>query len=88
MVKIGKNLTKEEREELEKLLREFKDVVAWSYDDLKAYIPEIIQHTIPFKEVSKPVKKKLRRIYPKLAPLVKEELQKMFDARIIAPIWH
>lgn len=88
IIKIGKNLSNEERDELEKLLREFKDVFAWSYDDLKAYIPEIIQHTIPLKEGVKHVKQKLRRMNPNIAPLVKEELQKMVDAGIIAPVRH
>lgn len=70
------------------MLREFKDVFAWSYDDLKAYSPKIIQHTIPLKEGVKPIKQKLRQMNPKLAPLVKEELQKMVDVGIIAPIGH
>lgn len=88
IIKIRRNPSKEERDELEKLLRELKDVFACSYDDLKAYSPEIIQHTIPLKEGAKPVKQKLRQIIPKLAPLVKEELQKMVDSGIITPIRH
>jgi len=88
IIKIAKNLFRREREELENLLREFKDVFAWSYYDLKAYSSEIIQHTIPLKDGMKLVKQKLRQMNPKLAPLIKEELQKIMDARIIAPIRH
>jgi len=81
-----RNLSRRERDELENLLSEFKDVFAWSYDDLKAYSPEVIQYTIPLKEEVKPVRQNLRRMNPKLAPLVKEELQKMVNVGIIAPI--
>lgn len=74
IIKIGKRLTKEERNELERLLREFKNIFAWSYGDFKAYSPKIIQHALPLKGGAKLVRKKLRRMNPKLSPLVKEEL--------------
>jgi hypothetical protein len=32
-----------------KLFKEFKDVFAWTYDDLKTFDPNIIQHIIPIK---------------------------------------
>ena len=37
MVKFGKGTTSNEREKLISLIREFKDVLSWSYEDLKAY---------------------------------------------------
>lgn len=86
IIKIGKDLSKEERDELKKLLREFKDVFAWSYIDLKAYSPKIIQHTIPLKEGEKPMKQKMRWINPKIAPLFKKLFQKMVNVGIITPI--
>ena len=48
----------------------------------------MFQHTIPLTEEAKEVKpfrQKLRRINPKLAPIVQKELQKMLAAGIIAP---
>ena len=48
----------------------------------------MIQHTIPLKEDVKPFRQKLRKINPKLAPMIQQELQKMVVAGIIAPTRH
>ena len=37
-----------------KLFREYKDVFAWTYEDLKTYDTKIIQHVIQLKENAKP----------------------------------
>jgi hypothetical protein len=37
-------LTKEKIEELHILVKEFKDVFAWTYKDLKGIPPKLIQH--------------------------------------------
>jgi hypothetical protein len=37
MIKIGKKTTPDERRNIENTICEYKDVFAWSYDDLKAY---------------------------------------------------
>ena len=76
----------QKRKELINLVRESRDVFVWSYDELKTYDKNIIQHDIPLEENAKPCRQKLRKINPKLAPLVKKELQKMVEAKIIAPI--
>jgi hypothetical protein len=39
-------LTKEKIEELQMLLKEFKDVSAWTYKDLKDIPLELVQHRI------------------------------------------
>jgi hypothetical protein len=41
-------------------MKDFPDVFAWSYEDLKVYDTGVIQHVIPIKEDQKPFKKKLR----------------------------
>ena len=38
-----------------RLFKEFKDVFAWTYEDLKTYDMKIIQHVIPLKEDGKPL---------------------------------
>ena len=70
------------------LSSEYKDIFAWTYDDLKTYDPSIIEHTIPLKEGSKHYRKKLRNVNPKLAPLIKKELEKMLAAGIIRLVRH
>jgi hypothetical protein len=88
MVKVGKSTLEEERKEIIKLLREYRDVLAFTYDELKVYREEVIQHNIPLKGEAKPFRQKLRQINPKLAPLVQKELQKMVAAGIIAQTRH
>ena len=46
VIKISRNLTKDYKERYIKLMKEFYDVFAWSYDDLKVYDLDAIQHTI------------------------------------------
>ena len=53
-------LTQEERAEYTELLKEFSDVFAWTYEDLKTYDTSIIEHKIPLREEAKPFRKKLR----------------------------
>jgi hypothetical protein len=85
LIKIGKGTSEKERKDLISLVHEYRDVFAFTYDELKAYKEDVFQHTIPLKEDTKPFQQKLRQINPKLAPFVQVELKKMLDASIIAP---
>ena len=58
-INLGTNCTHAERETFMKLFREFKDVFAWTYEDIKTYDTKIIQHVIPLKEDAKPFQHKL-----------------------------
>jgi hypothetical protein len=88
MVKVGKRTPKEKREEIIKLLREYRDVLAFTYDELKFYREDVIQHVIPLKEETNPFRQKLRQINPNLAPLVQKELRRMLAAGIISQTRH
>ena len=86
MIKLEKSLPTEMKEKYIDLLKEFIDVFAWSYEDLRAYDTSIIQHKIPLKEDQKPFRQKLRRINPKQLPIVEKEIKKMYEAGIIVPV--
>jgi hypothetical protein len=88
MIKVGKTTPIEERKEIVKLLKKYRDVLAFSYDEIKVYREDVIQHVIPLKEETKSFRHKLRQMNPKLAPLVQQELQKMLEAEIIAQTRH
>ena len=47
LIKIGKGTSKKERNNLISLIKEYRDVFAFSYDELKSYREEVFQHTIP-----------------------------------------
>ncbi|XP_022632809.1 uncharacterized protein LOC106780655 [Vigna radiata var. radiata] len=79
-VKIGTTMKEEVRESLRVLLKEFKDVFAWSYNDMPGLDTDIVQHKLPLKSECLPVKQKLRRMKPKMSLKIKEEVRKQFDA--------
>ena len=68
------------------MIKEFADVFAWEYSDLKTYDTNIIQHKIPLEKDTIPFKQKLRPISPLLLPLIEKEIQKLLKAKIIIPI--
>src|SRR5271156_3663020 len=88
IVYIGKGLDSRVRLNLIKLLRKYKHVFSWSYEDLKAYREDLFQHEIPLKSDVKPFRQKQRPINPLLAPKIQQELMKLKDAGIIQPIRH
>ena len=59
---IGESLTPEEQEEFISLLREFIDVLAWSYRDTPSIDRDIAEHKIHLYLDAKPIKRKLCRI--------------------------
>jgi hypothetical protein len=85
-VKLSRSLTKEQRNEYTELLREFSDVFAWTYEDLKTYDTSVIEHKIPLKEEAKPFRQKLRQINPMLLPVMEKEVKKLLEAQIIVPL--
>ena len=58
MIKLAKSVPAD-------MKKKYIDVFSWSYEDLKAYDTNIIQHKIPLKDNQKPFKQKLRKINPK-----------------------
>jgi hypothetical protein len=53
-INLIKTISKEERKAYLKLFRQYQDVFAWSYKELKIYDTRIIQHTISLKPKVKP----------------------------------
>ena len=58
MVWIATALETDEETKLISTLKEYKDVFAWSYKDLKGVDPQVYQHTIPLKANAKPRKQR------------------------------
>jgi hypothetical protein len=86
MVKISKYLLTQIKSKYVELLKQCKDVFAWSYDDLKTYDNFFIEHKIPLKHVIKPFKQKLKQINPILLPVIEKEVKKLLNAKIIVPL--
>ena len=86
IIKISKLLTIESKERYIKLMNDFFDVFAWSYDDLRVYDTSIIHHTIPIQRNVKPLKQKLRTMNPLLFALNEKEIKNLFEAKMIASL--
>jgi ribonuclease HI len=84
-VKVSNIFSREQRDEYAKLLKEFVDAFAWTYEDLRTYDTSIGEHKIPLKEEAKPFRKKLRQINPMMLPIMEREVKKLLDAQIIIP---
>jgi hypothetical protein len=56
-VKLSSSLSRDKRAEYTELLKEFVDVFACTYEDLRTYDASIIEHKIPLKEETKPLRK-------------------------------
>ena len=71
LIKIGKGTSEKEMNELINLVKEYRDVFYFNYDEIKSYQKDVFQHTIPLKQEIKEVKtfhQKLRQTNPNLAP--------------------
>ena len=86
MVKISKLLPPEIKGKYKDLLRQFKEVFTWSYDELRTYDTTVIDHKIPLKPGVKPFRQKLRQINPILLHVVKREVKKLLEEKIIVPL--
>ena len=56
MMQVGNTLTTSEKDALVALLTEFKEVFAWSYEDMPRIDTNIVQHCIPTDPTMKPIK--------------------------------
>ena len=83
-MKIGSSMKKEVKEELYVLLKEFKDVFSWSYNDMYGLDTDIVQHKLPLKPECPPARQKLRRMKQEMSLKIKEEVQKQFDVGFLA----
>ena len=68
------------------MLREHIDAFSWIYNETKGVHPLVCTHHIYIKEGCNPMCQPQRRMNPTLKDIVKEELQKLLDARFIYPI--
>jgi hypothetical protein len=66
-----------------RLLGEFQDVFAWSYEDICGFDPTLIQNSIPIKEGIKLARQKQRPINSALEATIRKELEKLLKAGII-----
>jgi hypothetical protein len=83
---ISANLESSFREELIKLLKEYKDCFSWDYSEMPGLDRSIVEHRLPFKPGFKPYKQPPRKIYKdEVLADVKKEIERLLDADFIRP---
>ncbi|RVW45301.1 Transposon Ty3-I Gag-Pol polyprotein [Vitis vinifera] len=85
-LRIGSDLSTDERDSLLQLLRSYLDVFAWSYEDMPGLDPSIVQHRLPLLPQARPVKQKLRQLHPRWSLQVKDEIQKQLSVGFLSVV--
>ena len=86
MIKISKNLSEKERGKLVALLKEYKDIFAWSYQEMSGLSPNLVTHKLKVNPNAKPVKQLLRKYRLDVEEKIKLEVQKLLKVVFIEEI--
>ena len=88
---IAKDMRDEDKQKLKDLLKQYKDVFAWSFEDMKGLDLAFCQHQILLNKDAKPVQQRRYRLNRKYAIRVKEEIDKLLKVGFIRlvkkPTW-
>ena len=88
LVYVSVDLSEEEDKELIQLLKEFREVFAWSYKDLKGVNLDVCQHTIPIRDNAKPCIQHPYSYNDTFSQKIDEEIDQIKEARFIYEIEH
>ncbi|GJS05180.1 reverse transcriptase domain-containing protein [Tanacetum coccineum] len=83
---IAKSLKEDEKVRLLKVLKSHKRAITWKISDIKGIDPQFCTHKILMEDDSKPAIQHQRRVNPKIHEVIKKEVIKLLDARLIYPI--
>ncbi|GJX29506.1 reverse transcriptase domain-containing protein, partial [Tanacetum coccineum] len=83
---IAKDLKREEKDQLIKVLRLHKLAIAWKISDIKGIDPNFCTYKILMEDDFKPVVQHQRRVNPKIHEVIKAKVIKLLDAGLIYPI--
>jgi hypothetical protein len=85
-VHIGASCSPEEIITYTSLFKEFRDIFAWSYEEMPGIDPSIVVHEIKTYPGAKPVRQRLRPVHPRKAAAIKLEVEKLLKAGFIYPV--
>nr|GEU66540.1 reverse transcriptase domain-containing protein [Tanacetum cinerariifolium] len=83
---ISKELKDEEKSSLLKVLKSHKRAIAWKISKIKGIDPRVCTHKILMDDDFKPTVQHQRRVNLKTHEVIKKEVIKLLDARLIYPI--
>jgi hypothetical protein len=86
VVKIGANLQEAVKASITRLLREYKDIFAWSHKDMPGIDAKVISHYLAVNPESRPVIQKRRLFNPDRSAAIKKEVEKLLAAGSIREV--
>jgi hypothetical protein len=85
-VHIGASCSPEEIVTYTSLFKEFRDIFAWSYEEMPGIDPAIVVHEIKTYPRAKPVWQRLRPVHPRKVAAIKLEVEKLLKAGFVYPV--
>ncbi|XP_071918741.1 uncharacterized protein [Coffea arabica] len=85
---IGALLPSEEKEGLKALLREYSQVFAWTVEDMPGIPTDLAVHNLNVDPHFKSVKQKKRSFAPERNEVIKKEVGKLLESRIILEVYY
>ncbi|XP_062145315.1 uncharacterized protein LOC133852559, partial [Alnus glutinosa] len=83
---IASDIHAAQEEKLLDVLREHKEAIGWTIEDIKGISPSVVMHKIHLEEDTKPSREPQRRLNPTMQEVIRGEVIKLLDAGIIYPI--
>jgi hypothetical protein len=85
-MKMGSKLGEKEIKEYNDLVDEFSDTFAWSYDELRGILREMVKYLIIFIPGARPIRQNERKMNSQLQLVVKTDLERLLKAKFIKPV--
>jgi len=79
-LRVGAQLSADEKGRLVKFLRDHLDVFAWGHDEMPGVDPSIIEHRLNVDRNCRPVKQRRRSFAPERNQAIADEVQKLIKA--------
>ena len=85
---ISSKLMAQEREQLVALLQKYRDVFAWTYDEMPGLDPGLVVHSLNVDPEIRPIVQPARVFYTEVEAQIIQEVKKLLTAGFIKPIQH
>jgi hypothetical protein len=82
---VSVHLNTVQKQEIIKLLKGYTRCFAWDYNEMPGLSRELIKHQLPIKAGFKPYKLGARNFKPDMIRRVKEEVDRLLQAKFIQP---
>ncbi|XP_071921818.1 uncharacterized protein [Coffea arabica] len=88
ILRIGASLPSEEKEGLKALLLEYSQVFAWTVENMSGILTDLAIHRLNVDPRFKPVKQKKRSFAPERNEVIRKEVGKLLESKIILEVYY